>query len=87
MLEVQGMESDVLLHKSLNELVAVVVAFLPSTRYVCVTIAAKGIDEVLRHKQLILRVSRPKINQTIRQLETFTFASDYFRTVKFSSSF
>ena len=53
MLEVQGMESDVLLHKSLNELVAVVVAFLPSTRYVCVAIAAKDIDEVLRHKRLI----------------------------------
>ena len=53
MLEVQGMESDVLLHKSLNELEAVVVAFLPSTRYVCVAIAAKDIDEVLRHKRLI----------------------------------
>jgi hypothetical protein len=44
MLEVQSVEGDVLLHESLNELVAVVVAFLPSKRYVCVTIVPKGVD-------------------------------------------
>jgi len=62
MVEVQGMESDVLLHKSLDELIAVVVAFLPSELYVCVAVVAKGIDEGLGHKTLVVRISRPKIN-------------------------
>ena len=49
MLKMQSVEGDVLLNESLNELVAMVIAFLPSKRYVCVTIVPKGVDEVLRH--------------------------------------
>jgi len=62
MVEMHGMESDVFLHKSLDELIAVVVSFLPSKLYVRVAIVTKGIDEGLGHKILVVRISCPKIN-------------------------
>jgi len=62
MVEGLGMESDVLLHKSLDKLIAVVVALLPSALYVCVAVVAKCFDDYFKHKTLVSWISLPKIN-------------------------